>query len=71
MRIDPLHIWLAALAIVFGVFAVVCTHAGAVELSITGSSTGQGFQNLSYSGDINVSILANALGCFWNVTGAM
>ncbi len=72
MRIDPLHIWFAVMAIVFGIFAVVCTHAGAVSLSITGSSTGQGFQNFSFAGDdLNVSILANTFGCFWNVTGAL
>ena len=42
----------------------------AATLSISGSATGNGFQNMSYSGDINVSILTNTFGCFWNVTGA-
>lgn len=44
----------------------------AATLSITGNATGQGFQNMSYTGDgLNVSILVITAGCFWNVTGMM
>jgi hypothetical protein len=69
MRIDPLYIWLAALAIISGIFYIICLHAGAVELSITGSATGQGIQNLSFVGDaLNVSILQNSSFQGWNVT---
>ena len=44
-----------------------CIAADAVSLSISGHSTGQGFQNLSYAGDLlNVSILQNGTG--WNIS---
>jgi hypothetical protein len=42
-----------------------CIAADAVTLSISGHSSGQGLQNLSYAGDLlNVSILQNGTG--WN-----
>ena len=41
--------------------------AGAVELHISGSSSGTGLQNLSFVGDaLNVSLLQNGTG--WNIT---
>ncbi|MCK9571222.1 hypothetical protein M0R72_19895 [Candidatus Pacearchaeota archaeon] len=60
-------------AICAGACFLAATVVGqAVSLSITGNSTGQGFQNFSFAGDdLNVSILANTFGCFWNVTGAL
>jgi hypothetical protein len=68
----PFLIFLACLALYFGLLSILAIVAGAVELLIVGNATGQGFQNLSYAGDdLNVSILANTFGCFWNVTGAM
>ncbi len=52
MRIDPLHIWLACLAIWFGLLSVVCMNAGAVELVMTGNATGQGIHTLEVLPDI-------------------
>lgn len=44
-----------------------CIAADAVTLSITGHSSGQGYQNLSYAGDLlNVSIMQNNTG--WNIS---
>jgi len=44
-----------------------CIAADAVSLSITGHVSGQGFQNLSYAGDLlNVSLSQNATG--WNIS---
>jgi hypothetical protein len=41
--------------------------AGAVELHISGSSSGTGLQNLSFVGEaLNVSLLQNGTG--WNIT---
>jgi hypothetical protein len=68
MRPDPLYLWLAALAICFGILAAACMLAGAVELSITGVATGSGLQNLSFSGDI-LNVTWN--GTAWNITGAL
>jgi|GEM_PF-2754569 len=44
-----------------------CLVADAVTLNISGSSSGDGLQNLSFSGDhINVSLSQNGTG--WNIT---
>lgn len=41
--------------------------AGAVSLEISGHAAGQGYQNLSFSGDLlNVSLWQN--GTAWNIT---
>lgn len=46
-----------------------CLVADAVTLNIFGSSSGDGLQNLSFSGDrINVSLLQNGTG--WTITAA-
>lgn len=73
MRLDPLPIWLAVLAMCFGIVAAVCllttTPAHCIELNISGHSIGQGMQNLSFVGDlINVSILQNSSFQGWNIT---
>jgi hypothetical protein len=63
-----LIVWDIFLAVcVLGVYVVALHPAQAVELSITGSVSGQGVQNLSYAGDLlNVSILQN--GTVWNLS---
>ncbi len=69
MRPDPLYIWLAALAICFGIVSLVLLLpiGHAVELSITGNASGQGSHLLNFTGEqLNVSILQN--GSIWNVT---
>jgi hypothetical protein len=44
-----------------------CIAADAVSLSISGHSSGQGFQNLTYAGDLlSISILQNGTG--WNIS---
>ncbi len=63
-----LLLWWAA---VVAICLLVVNLTDAATLSITGNATGQGLQSMSYTGDINVSILANTFGCFWNVTGAV
>lgn len=66
----PLYTALACPALYFGLISAVCLlSAHALELTISGSSTGQGTLNLSFAGDlINVSILQNSSWQGWNVT---
>lgn len=67
MRPDPLFVWLAALAVISGIFYIVCLHAGAATLSISGSAVGNGSQVFSVTGE-NITAFWN--GTAWNVTGA-
>jgi len=68
MKIDQLYLWLACLALYFGIISFACL-ASAMSLSIMGHSSGQGLQNLSFAGDLlNVSILQNATAMDWNIT---
>ena len=56
----PFLIFLACLALYFGLLSILVIVAGAVELQISGSISGSGNQSLFFAGD-NVS-------AFWNGT---
>jgi hypothetical protein len=63
----PLLIFFACLALYFSLLSILALLADAVTLSISGHISGQGFQNLSYAGDLlNVNISQNATG--WNLS---
>ena len=68
------HIYAIAVCLVLYFDAIILhclltAPAHGIELSITGHSSGQGLQNLSFVGDlINVSILQNSSFQGWNVT---
>lgn len=72
-HIDPLPAWLTLLAICFGIVALACLLTGrAVEISISGHSSGTGLHTLYFAGDlINASILqGNNSTWLINATGA-
>jgi hypothetical protein len=61
MKPDPLYIWLAALALYFGILAVVCliTPGHTVCLEETMNATGQGYHSLEVAQEVNVLLGPN------------
>jgi hypothetical protein len=66
--IDRIWIWYLALAIWLGLIVAICALpvGDCMTLEISGHSAGQGIQNLSFSGDLNISIAQN--GSAWNLS---
>ncbi|MCK9570816.1 hypothetical protein M0R72_17840 [Candidatus Pacearchaeota archaeon] len=74
MRLDPLYLWLAVLAIGFSIVSLVLLlpTGHAMTLQITGSSTGQGVHNLTFWGEHLNATLFQGNNSTWviNATGA-
>ena len=64
--IDPLVLWIAALAIGYGIISLACLGpAGSVELSISGNATGTGLHLLEIGNNSSTVVLENITG--WSV----
>jgi hypothetical protein len=65
LRDNPLA-WILAVAAICTMLWVLSQSCQCVSLEIIGRSSGQGFQNLSFTGDVlNISLLQN--GSSWNL----
>jgi hypothetical protein len=68
LRICGIACWIVALVLI----CMTIQEAGAVELSIIGSSIGQGAHIVSFSGDcLNASIVQGLNSSSWNVTAVV